>query len=569
MRLRHLSVRNFRGIRELDWALPSENVICLVGRGDATKSTILEAIRRVLHPQWNLLFDDADFFDCKPANEICIEALLGEIPNEFRDLAAYGYWLSGWDAAKQQRHDDPGENLEDVLRVRLVVGPNLEPSWHVIKDGDGDGVQFKATDRLKASVSLIGTTSNRELTWSRGSILARLTKMDDMASPLADAARAAKTALEQQRREKLGSFDGVAALAQQTAEALGVVVKSQYKAHLDTDALNVRVAGLALHDGDMPLRQLGLGSKRMLTTGLQKEALKAPHITLFDEVEVGLEPHRITRLLQHLKEDMAGQYLLTTHSPVVLRELTIDDLHIVHKKDGNTTVVTANIPAMRNVIQGKVRSGAEAFLAPKIAACEGLTEAGVLRGLDTYWINKGHKSFAYRGIAAFNVGGASEIKAVAEALKKLAYDVAVIADSDAPNHFSEADATALQQLGIDVTMWPGIMSIEERFMADLPWAGVLASLKAALEVPDDATKRVQQVESKFGAAMNPDAASWQDTPELRAAIGKASHSGSWFKNMSRGQLWVAAFAACLDDAAFLRTPTAQKLTTLRAWIDRE
>ena len=34
----------------------------------------------------------------------------------------------------------------------------------VVKDGDGEGVQFKATDRLKAAVTLIGTTSNRELT---------------------------------------------------------------------------------------------------------------------------------------------------------------------------------------------------------------------------------------------------------------------------------------------------------------------------------------------------------------------------------------------------------------------
>ena len=139
MRIRHLSIRNNRGIRELDWALPDENVICLAGSGDATKSTVLEAIRCVLHPQWNLVFDDADFYDCKPTNEICIEALLGDIPNEFRDVATYGYWLSGWDATLRQRHDDPVEGMEEVVRVRLSVGSNLEPSWMVVKDGDGEG----------------------------------------------------------------------------------------------------------------------------------------------------------------------------------------------------------------------------------------------------------------------------------------------------------------------------------------------------------------------------------------------------------------------------------------------
>jgi putative ATP-dependent endonuclease of OLD family len=87
MRIRQLSVRNFRGIRELEWALPDKNVLCLIGRGDSTKSTILEALRRVFHPQWNLAFDDADFYKCVPANPIKIEVVLGEILDEFRDLA--------------------------------------------------------------------------------------------------------------------------------------------------------------------------------------------------------------------------------------------------------------------------------------------------------------------------------------------------------------------------------------------------------------------------------------------------------------------------------------------------
>ena len=86
MRIRHLSVRNFRGIRELDWPVPDRNVMCLIGRGDSTKSTILEALRRVFHPQWNLSFDDADFHLCDPANPITIEVVLGRLPDVFRDL---------------------------------------------------------------------------------------------------------------------------------------------------------------------------------------------------------------------------------------------------------------------------------------------------------------------------------------------------------------------------------------------------------------------------------------------------------------------------------------------------
>ena len=147
-----------------------------------------------------------------------------------------------------------------------------------------------------------------------------------------------------------------------------------------SDAINVRIGGLALHDGEMPLRQLGLGSKRMLTTGLQKDNLRAPHITLFDEVEIGLEPHRIARLVQYLKEDATGQYFLTTHSPVVLRGTHSRRSSYRSFQERQDEIIAANKPGIANSIQGKIRLGAEAFLAPKIIVCEGATEAGFVRG---------------------------------------------------------------------------------------------------------------------------------------------------------------------------------------------
>ena len=113
------------------------------------------------------------------------------------------------------------------------------------------------------------------------------------------------------------------------------------------------LAAWLLHDGEMPLRQLGLGSKRMLTTGLQTQTLRAQHVTLFDEVELGLEPHRIARLIEHLKADTTGQYFLTTHSPVVLRELTVEDLHIVHCRKGANTDCRGETASDRGFRSGK------------------------------------------------------------------------------------------------------------------------------------------------------------------------------------------------------------------------
>ena len=568
MRIRHLSVRNFRGIRELDWTIPDQNLLCLIGPGDSTKSTILEALRRVFHPQWNLSFDDADFHLCDPANPITIDAILGDLPDAFRDLEKYGHWLCGWDARALARSDDPGDGLEDALRVRLTVADDLEPEWSVIKNDADEAVPFKVSDRAKVAVSLIGAVSDRHLTWSRGSILSQLTEPENITSSLADAARAAKAALEVRRAHDLTEFDKVATTAEDTAHTLGVNVAASYRAHLDSDALNVRIAGLTLHDGDMPLRQLGLGSKRMLATGLQKQALRAPHITLFDEVEVGLEPHRIARLLQHLKEDATGRYFLTTHSPVVLRELTVADLHIVHCDHGSINVMAAAEPSIADSVQGKIRAGAEAFFAPKIVLCEGATEVGFLRGLDNHWIEFENKnSFSYRGVALFDAKGASKIKGIAETLQALGYNVAIVADSDEPDHFSDEDAETLRNSGITVVKWGDALSIEERVFTDLPWPGVMSSFDAVRSIWNDDAHLLDQVKTQFGQGFDRDFAAWTDTPQLRMALGETAKTSDWFKRQSWGREWAAAISAYLGDDAIRDSDLVRQLSSLRGWID--
>lgn len=43
VKIRQISIKNFRGVKELDWALPASNIFCLIGKGDSSKSTVLEA----------------------------------------------------------------------------------------------------------------------------------------------------------------------------------------------------------------------------------------------------------------------------------------------------------------------------------------------------------------------------------------------------------------------------------------------------------------------------------------------------------------------------------------------
>lgn len=565
MKIRRLQIENFRGIRRFKWDLPDQKMFCLIGKGDSTKTTVLEAIRCAFSPQWNHPFNDSDFHQCDTDKSIRIEIVIGDLVPEFCSEQKYGPHLRGWNKDTLKLNDEPEDVDEPVLSVRLYVTKDLEPKWTVVTDRNPDGVDFRAADRGKVGAGLIGAYSEKQLTWAAGTALAKITESDNLNESLVEATRAARGSLDGQRALVLKKFDTAATKSEQVAKGLGVPVSQGYKAHLDLSTISIRIGGLTLHDGDMPLRQLGLGSRRMLLCGIQQESLEGQHITLFDEVEYGLEPHRITRLIKHIKDDGKGQYFLTTHSPTVLRELTVDELYVLHKGDGGVRVVAAAGKELDGLnIQGCIRSSAEAFLSKKVVVCEGATEVGVLRGLDNLWSIAKQLSFSYLGVVLLDAHGASKVKGLAKGFNALCYDVLVLADGDAQDKFSDQDAADLKEEGADVLMWADGLAIEQRAMLDLPWPLVLASVELARQLGLPANENIR---SKLNSALVEDPGEWKDTAELRAAIGDAAKSSSWFKSISGGERWAEVIFRAFGDVGFEQKDFAAKLGQFRRWVD--
>lgn len=307
----------------------------------------------------------------------------------------------------------------------------------------------------------------------------------------------------------------------------------------------------------------------MLLCGIQKESLDAQHITLFDELELGLEPHRIARLIKHIKSDATGQYFLTTHSPSVLRELTVEQLHVVHKLGGEVKIVPTSGKSLDSLnIQGQVRSSAEAFLSMKVVVCEGATEVGFLRGLDNYWVDTGLNPMSYMGVVLLDGHGASKVKDLASGFKALHYGVCAVADGDAPKDFSPQDAEDLVSAGIEVLMWSDQLALEQRAMLDLPWASVLATVSLAQKFGFPVHENVR---SKLNVVLDQDITEWVDSPGLRKAIGDAAKAKAspWFKSISDAETWFETIRPAFNDAAFKQRELATKLNLLRTWVEHE
>lgn len=556
--IRRLEIERFRGIRSLTWE-PQGRFVCLLGPGDSTKSTILDAIELALSPKWNIQFDDSDFYDAETNEPIKITVTIGALPDDIISDAKYGLEARGW-GPDGQIHDEPSDDDELVLSVRLRVEPTLEQSWTVVNDRNPDGKAIGAKDRERIGCTRVGSYVDRHLSWGKGTILTKLTDdPDNVGGILAQAARAARSAFDPSSLPRLGD---AATKAQQAGERLGVAARSGYIPHLDVQATSIGVGGLALHDGAIPVRVAGLGSTRLLAMALQLQAAKAGCLTLIDEVETALEPHRLRRLLRALREG-AGPVMLTTHCRLVLEELAAETLHVVRNVGGQ--VIVQAVPAD---LQPVVRKCSEAFLAKKVLVCEGMTELGLCRALDDWW-SKAGDSFGLLGVGLAN-GGGSDAPNHVVAMRRLGYPTALLGDSDRPIQPTQEE---MEREGATVLLWADGLALEDRLTRDLPWSGVAAMVDLAIEewcgesVRGAVASRLNLLPTDLDGLPE----TWNqvvDEARLRDAISDAAKTArnrnGWFKRVELaeqlGSIVVSHWSAIEG------TDLRSKIESLRMWV---
>lgn len=471
VKIRKLEIRHFRAVQALDWT-PLNGINCLIGPGDSGKSSILDAIDLCLGARRNASFSDTDFYTLDVNTPIVIAITLGCLPDEMVNLDAYGDFLRGIDRATGVIQDEPGAGLETVLTLRLQVESDLEPTWALYSDraaavGTERSLAWK--DRSRIAPARIGNFASMNLSWSRNSILNRLTEeRPELSGALADAARQARENFGAQASDQLRRpLD----IVDQTSRDLGVPVGEGAHALLDAHAVSIGDGAIALHDSaGIPLRSLGTGSSRLLVAGLQRMAADAASIALVNEVEYGLEPHRLIRFLDSLGAKDAQQPLqvfITTHSPVALRELSGQQLHVVRKVGDQHQVILAGDS---DDVQSTLRADPEAFLAKHVIVCEGASEVGLVRGLDQFWSGANNDSFLAKGCAYVNAGGGTTDHVYNRGLAMigLGYRVLIVVDADKPPTQEISDAFAAQG-GTAMTWGQGRALEYELFASLLMW----------------------------------------------------------------------------------------------------
>lgn len=539
-RIRRLEIRNFRSIQTLDWT-PSNGVNCLIGPGDSGKSTILDAIDLCLGARRNVPFGDTDFFSLDVNQSILIDVTLGALPDVLKNIDIYGEFLRGFSPSTGLLEDEPRADLETVLTLRLQVNADLEPSWTLYSDRAAQqqlerSIAWK--DRKLLVPARIGTYAHTNLSWAKGSVLNRLTEeRPGLGSELADAGRAARATFGAQAGPQLAQ---TLQMVTQTATNLGVPVGENAQALLDSHSVSIGDSAIALHnETGIPLRSLGTGSGRLLVAGLQRAAAAAATVALVDEVEYGLEPHRLMRLLDSLgaKDSTEPlQVFMTTHSPVTLRELASNQLFVVRENLGTHS---ARCPGTDDGIQGTLRKAAEAFLSKSVIVCEGASEVGFARGMDQWWVQCGGISFLSRGGSYVDSGGGSPDQCFirGEAFLKLGYRVLVFVDADKPIS-TEGLIARFVEAGGQYIIWRDGLALEDELFRYLSDDAVAALLNKADEMVGRELM-AEHVRSKSSGKVTLDSIENQRlisgfTPDNRQLLGLAARNNKngWFKSVS-------------------------------------
>jgi putative ATP-dependent endonuclease of OLD family len=565
VKIRSVSIKNFRGIRNCEWKL-DQRLACLVGPGDSTKTTILEAIGMALSRSYRPRFGDADFYCCNAEQPIEIEVAVGALPEELIAEQSLGKDRSGIRPDGSFEHD-PVEGSEECLIVRLVVDRALEPRWTVVRPGEGldEGVPISAAQRSALGYLRIGEDTDTHLRWGRGSALNNMSE---------DSAQAGNVVLAAHREARVAAFEAIppqlqeaAANVQKASQKLGSASYRTLRPGLDPAGSSGRFP-LLLHDEDIPLTSHGLGTKRLTGIAIQEAAVRGGSIIAVDEIEHGLDPHRLCHLLRYLKETTKRgdlQVILTTHSPVVIRALEAADICVVRSGHGTTTV--AAVPPDLEEVQGALRHAPAALLGRRVLVGEGATESGFVRRLCGYGDEKRQRlnkpTSITSGVEIVNGGGGDQALQRAIVFRKLGYPSTVLIDSDDPE--IEERVAEAKTVGVDVVRWSSGRAIEDEFAHGLNAAGLREFVTVGIENRGEESIRAQ-VAAQLGRQPNElagvDPFAWveeDDELALRTALAAAAKGlkrkpgetekprretrAAWFKREDHGErlaeLWRA------------------------------
>jgi putative ATP-dependent endonuclease of OLD family len=543
--IRKLTIDCFRGIKRFEW-FPAPSINIILGGGDIGKSTILEAIALLLNPSSGVTVAESDYWQGDNTKEFTIEAVISLPGSSTISNQKSFSWPWAWDGKDATQPmaptDGSGDDLpapdDPVYRVRVRGTTGLDLAWEIIQP-DAQVDHFSIAVRRDIGLVRLGgdDRNDRDLRLVYGSALDRL---------LSD------TALRARIGKQVSTLDLHASLNDKGMEAIKKLDKKMSSASLPSDlklglttsqglSIGALIGLLAGKNGvSLPLASWGAGTRRMAAMEIASSIDKEASVTIIDEIERGLEPYRLRKLINILHNSV-GQKFITTHSPVAIACAGRANLWYLD--------VACNIGALPyEKIQKQQEHDPETFLSKVAVIAEGATEVGFLSFLLT-------KSFTVDpldcGVRVCDGHGNPAVLDLLETLSSAGLVFAGLVDDEGAD--SGRWRALKDKLGDRLHQWPNgcteqnvIGAVPEAKLWDLlkDSAGELSgyrlrTLADRLGIADKEIPAIEQALQRQGKTLRQLITEAATGSTAGAPVGKdkewKSHSRCWFKSEGGGR----------------------------------
>ncbi len=510
--------------------------------------------------------------------------MLGNLPKEaLGSFPVAPLW--GWRGPDESMLPAAVDGAEPVFKIVVRGTADLEVEHRLLSPNE-DELSFSSERRRLLGLCRVGEMrgSSREFRMARGSLLERVLGREDVRGATARAVRNASRdlSLSESVEKQLGALGTRLRIEGVTAEEARLEVLSPPGQSL------LGLLGLALGEpGEaVPLANSGQGAQRLASFVLATSLTEAPALVVMDELEVGLEPYRQRLLVHRLRElvkSSDGQAFLTTHSPTVLAELDVEELHRLYlppaeEVGDEANRETASVAAENARVEQPVRrprvrllssalnkltlDDPEVLLSRMPVVCEGRTEVELLRALlDPLSVASG-ASLAALGVRLVDGGGQPHVFGVIDALRDAEFRIGTFLDEEVEHR---GRRQKLEKDTSVVTGSFGSRSTEEALAEHLRET----LLDELLDVGKDQVfsgigrGRRQQLNDELGTPGErtpSELAEEHGWPKVREALGKTAAEHNWFKQAGTA----SSLADWLSDGR-LPDPMRDKLAEF--WVD--
>ncbi len=197
--------------------------------------------------------------------------------------------------------------------------------------GEVRSSDITATARAKLNSFLISDYTDNHFSWGKGKPLYSLLKLEleketkEEKNIILEALREAKIKIDDNSFE---DFNEIVERVVNASKDFGIKL-SNTNTTIDFRDILIKDNRVCLHEHQIPFRQKGKGSKRLVSISIQSIIAEVGGIVMIDEIEQGLEPDRVKHLIRSLERKRRGQIFITTHSQNVIEELEVSNIFLV------------------------------------------------------------------------------------------------------------------------------------------------------------------------------------------------------------------------------------------------